>query len=287
MHSAVVILHYRHAALTQRCLESLLPALGPQDTVWVVDNASHNGSLESLQRCFPQAAIRWLPQADNLGFAGGCNAGIDAALADGAEAVLLLNNDTQVRADMLTHFREAHGRYRGQAVLTGCIDTPDGEPWYRGGHYSLWSVRTTHWHYPLQQEQSVPFATGCLLWLPRAVLAAVPHLDPAYFLYLEDLDYCLQVRAAGFPLVCLPQIQILHAASSSTGGRESPLSVYYQNRNRWRLLIRHGRLWHWMVFLPVYLVGFLRRLRLPLAQRQASIQALADALRGCWGRQQT
>ncbi|HEY9840768.1 MAG TPA: glycosyltransferase family 2 protein [Candidatus Obscuribacterales bacterium] len=281
MHPAAVLVHYRQAQLTARCISSLLDHCYDLQAIFVVDNSSDD-SLGSLQRQFSDPRIHWLPQPSNLGFGEGCNAGIAAALASGADAVLLINNDAWVEQDILTALNEASRRYHHRALLTGQIFTPDGQLWYAGGDYSLYTVRTRHWTRPLQRERRVPFACGCLLWLPRPLLEALTGFAPDYFLYLEDLELCLRARQAGFPIVCLPQVQIRHSPSSSTGGRDSPLAVYYQNRNRWLLLRQHGRLRHWPVFVAVYLLGFLRRLLKP--QRRASLAAVADALSGKWGK---
>lgn len=283
MHHVAILVHYRHAELTARCLSSLIEHC-PQLGIYVVDNSPGDGSLETLQRRFAGQDIEWLPQRDNLGFGGGCNAGIATALAAGAEAVMLINNDAWVESDVATAFDDASRRYRDKALLTGCIYEPDGRIWYAGGDYSLYTVRTRHRHSPPDREYRVPFASGCLLWLTRPVLAELKGFDPDYFLYLEDLDLSLRASCAGLPIVCLPQVRIRHQASATTGGARHPLSVYYQNRNRWRLLRAHGRLRHWPIFVPFYLLGLLRRLTGP--GRGASLRALRDAFRGQWGQGQ-
>lgn len=283
MHPAAVLVHYKHRELTRRCLGSLLEHCPTLTAIYIVGN-SGAADLAELAAEFLDARLHWLPQPENLGFGIGCNRGIEAALTDGADAVMLINNDAWVEADIVAAFVAADRRYHGKALLTGEIYTPEGLIWYAGGDYSLATARTRHWQAPLAREKRVPFACGCLMWLPKSLLAKVPGFAQDYFLYLEDLDLCLAARREGFAIVCLPEVRIRHQPSSSTGGRESPLAVYYQNRNRWLLLRRYGRMRHWAAFLPFYAIGFVKRLFSP--QAAASRAALFDALRAKWGPRQ-
>src|SRR5262249_10697317 len=87
---AIIVLHWNKRDVPLACLESLAKADLGGATIWVVDNGSRDGSVEAIRERFPQARIVALPE--NLGYAGGNNAGTRAALDAGAGAVLLLNN---------------------------------------------------------------------------------------------------------------------------------------------------------------------------------------------------
>lgn len=279
--AAAVLVHYRQAALTARCLDSLLTYCPSLNAIYIVDNSPDDDSLAELQKQFQNVRVRWLPQTGNLGFGAGCNAGITAALAEQMDAVLLINNDAWVEQDIVSRFAEASLTYAHHALLTGCIYEPDGQIWYAGGEFSLYTVRAEHHHQVPSQPQETAFASGCLMWLPLPLLKVIQGFDPDYFLYIEDVDLNLRVSQAGFRIVCLPDVSIRHAASSSTGGRASETSVYYQNRNRWLLLRRHGKFRHWLVFVPFYLLGFVKRLC--SGQARVSFAALCDGVLGCWG----
>src|SRR5437762_13536091 len=90
----VVTLNWNQEADTRACLESLRQCSYPAMSVILVDNGSQDGSPHRLATEFPE--VQLLPQATNLGFAEGNNVGIRTALAQGAEHILLLNNDTLV-----------------------------------------------------------------------------------------------------------------------------------------------------------------------------------------------
>lgn len=275
-----MIVHYRHQALTAACLDSLLQA-DPDTPLLCVDNGSHNGSLESLQRQFPQ--VHFVPEPVNRGFGGGCNAGIRAAQAAGFAHVLILNNDTYVDQAIARSFQAISARYQHQAILGGRIDAEDGSCWFSGGRFSLWSMRGQHFTHP-RPEGPVGFLTGCMLWLPGPVLKRLGGFAEEAFLYLEDVELCLRAQKAGIPLIYTPEVVIRHRISASTGGSTSPLSIYYQNRNRWWILRLYGQWYHWLSFVPIYAWGYLkRRWHLRGEARRASQQALRDGWRGRWG----
>lgn len=280
MHPAIVVIHYRHQHLTASCLTALLQA--DADTpIFCVDNGSHNGSLAFLQAQFPQVAF--VAEPVNRGFGGGCNAGIRAAQQAGYQHILILNNDIHVDQPIAQQFLAVSERYQHQAILGGTIEAEDGSNWFSGGHFSLWSARGQHFTTP-HPEGPVDFLTGCMLWLPGPVLERLGGFAEEAFLYLEDVELCLRAQGLGIPLIYTPEIRIWHRVSASTGGAASPLSIYYQNRNRWWILRRYGKWYHWLSFLPLYGLGYLKRqIQLRGEARRASQQALQDGWQGHWG----
>src|SRR5262245_61858564 len=96
---AIVVLNWINRDVTLACLQTLAAAELGGAAVWVVDNGSTDGSVEAVRAGRPSVRIVALPE--NRGYAGGNNAGIRAARAAGARAVLLLNNDTEVAPDFL------------------------------------------------------------------------------------------------------------------------------------------------------------------------------------------
>lgn len=281
--TAIVLVHYGQADLTSRCLQTLLQHCQGNFRIYLVDNASPDASLATLRQSFTQAPIVWLPQSQNLGFGAGANKGIEAALADGAEAVLLLNNDTWIEADILEPLWRRHEALQGQALLSGEIRTPADQIWYGGGNYSLWTLRVQHLKQPVTQVRTTRFISGCLLWLPASILQKVKGFDPRYFLYLEDLDLSLRASQLGIPLILVPGLKVRHEASASTGGRQSFVSIYYQNRNRWLLAQSHASPLQKAFFSAFYTLGLLRRSLKGAQSRRASWLALRDALKQHWG----
>lgn len=219
------------------CVESCLGANDPRLRLLVVDNGSTDGSEAILRECFPSLEI--LQTGENLGFAGGNNAGIRHALAAGADLVLLLNNDTTVAPGLATILAEAAAAHPRAGMLCPKIlfhDRPD-VLWYAGASFHPWLGWGRHRGYgqadrgQFDHLEETPRATGCALLVTRALCETVGLLRDDYFCYAEDLEWGLRAREAGFAILYVPAARVWHKVSSSTGGARSVTAVRYTTRN--------------------------------------------------------
>lgn len=282
--TAIVIVHYCQAKLTLRCLNSIFTHCQGEYTIYLVDNASPDGSLATIRKQVQDPRLVCLPQTENLGFGVGVNQGVEAALQDGAEAVLLLNNDAWVEHDILRPLLANSQANQDRALLSGEIRTPEGTLWYGGGQFSLWNIRVQHILKAVSKPRKTRFMTGCYLWIPAGVWRKLKGFDTRYFLYLEDLDLSLRAFQQGIPMLLLPGIAIKHVGSASTGGRNSLISVYYQNRNRFLVAQEHATRTQRFFFYFYYALGFCKRVLTGRTSRTASLWALKDALAKSWGK---
>lgn len=244
MKVAIIILNYNGKEVLSECLESVRKLRGDCHPV-VVDNASTDRSGELVATKFPEITL--IRNQENLGFAEGNNVGIRSALDQGFEAVMLLNNDTKVDPGLVGQLLAAntplaspkiyfypgfefhHARYK---------DTDRGKViWYAGGSIdwdNVWGVHrgvdeVDRGQYDRADE--LEFATGCCLLIRREVFDQIGLFDPRYFLYYEDLDFCVRARWAGLTIRYTPSAILWHknAQSSASGGS---LHQYYFTRNR-------------------------------------------------------
>ena len=168
-----------------------------------------------------------------LGFAAANNLGIRQALADGADAVLLLNNDTVCAPDMLERLLQETPPGAVSCPKMLFMDPPD-EIWFAGGTLDRRTAAVTHegGHAKdgpaYSEKKQVSFITFCCVLLPRAVVERVGYLDEDLFMYCEDVDYCIRLADASVPLWYIPQARLWHKAGGTAGGM---LSVYYITRN--------------------------------------------------------
>ena len=258
---SVVIVNWNGWKDTLVCLASLakVKKKNVRLSAVVVDNGSTNDSVAILSREFPGVTI--LETGKNLGFTGGNNFGIRYALDHGADFVWLLNNDTFVDPNVLSMIpafddpavgicgskiyfapgREFHrDRYkendRGNVL------------WYAGGIVDWANMYASHrgvdevdrGQYDTGGE--TPFITGCSMVIRREVIDRIGLLDDRYYLYLEDLDYCLRARAAGFRLLYAPSSVLWHVNAGSSARPGNPLHEYYFTRNRLLLGFRYAPL---------------------------------------------
>jgi GT2 family glycosyltransferase len=265
----VVIVNYKTAPLTVRCLQVLEPELKAIDgsRAVVVENAS--GDADELARAI--RAYGWddwvtLDVSDrNGGFAAGNNRAIRAALAsdDPPEHVLLLNADTEVEPRAVRALRDFLDARPDVGLAGSRLVNPDGSDWpYAFRFYSAWSefeigVRLGLVTRLLEARRSwrtmgsattpapVDWVSGASLMIRREVFRDVGLLDDGFFLYYEETDFCLRARRAGWPCWYVPESRVMHIAGQSTGMAGSERrkgrvpSYWFESRRRY-FLKNHG-----------------------------------------------
>jgi GT2 family glycosyltransferase len=231
-----VIVHWRDPEDTLGCVQSTLaqPGVG----VVVVDNGSREPVGPLLVQAAPPVRLVVLPE--NLGYAGGANRGIEAALAAGAETVLLLNNDVRLRPDATTVAqRVLAGDPRiavvGPKVLTredpGRLWLAWGDVTYRQSLVALRGADVADGP-PFDRARDVTWVAGCTMWFRAAALRAVGLLDEVFFAYHEEVDWCVRAARAGWRVVYEPAAVVSHTGRGSAGGTASVrIRKYFAARN--------------------------------------------------------
>ena len=224
------------------CLESLLKVEYPNLDVIVVDNNSEDGSPEAIAERFPDVQI--IRNLRNLGFAEGCNVGIRRALKNGAAYVWLLNNDAFAdKQSLLSLVRTAE---REDAIgMTGSKICYYDDPaliwgvgmeisWIRGEADAIgWHQRDTG---QFESCRDVDALVGCSLLIKRRVCEEVGLMDKDYFLYAEEVEWCVRARQCGFRCVVVPESIVFHKVGASSGESYRPIASYYNTRNMLRTI---------------------------------------------------
>jgi len=230
---------------TRKCLRSLEALTHPAETV-VVDNASREDPTPALAREFPWAHL--VRNSVNGGWSGGNNTGIRFALDRGADFVILLNNDTTVRADMIERLLEAADAHPDFGVIGPVIrymDEPDlvmtdGAGFNRAdapGFFPRIPVPEIAADPPAVAE--VDIVNGCCMMIRAEVFRKVGLIDDRFFLIHEESDFCLRARAAGFKCGVLAEALVWHKGSSAFKQSGKRWQRYYDTRNLGLLLARH------------------------------------------------
>ncbi len=262
---SIIVVNYDTAKITLECLNSLLNLDHDEFNynVVVVDN----GSLEpfKLPQKFPDSLFELIKTENNIGFTGGNNLAISHAIKSyNSDYFLLLNSDTVVTPSFLRMLYLAiQGEERGLAV--GKIYFEKGYEYYASNYSNaekgkvIWFAggtidwpNLTAFHRGVDEVDrgqfdhftETEFATGCCMLIKREVVEEVGILDKRYFLYLEDLDYCLRAQRKGYRTIFCPQSVIYHKNAGSSGGAGSEIHLYYQTRNRVFFFMRYARLKH-------------------------------------------
>ncbi|MBI4517290.1 MAG: glycosyltransferase family 2 protein [Deltaproteobacteria bacterium] len=237
MRVAVVIPMWNQLELTQRCLRSVAALKRPADQVIVVDNGSADNARNGLQASWPDVVVERLEC--NRGFAGGCNAGIRRALAEGADAVLLLNNDAIAAPTLLDELLAVLNQHQRIAAVGAKTLTDESPPRIHAAygvvtfHGSL--VRVEGWLEPsidkFSQTRDVDSVSGAAMLLRRSALAAIGLFDEDFFAYHEDVDWCARARRYGWRIRYAPAGLVYHRMHASTGGGYVSPITYLIARN--------------------------------------------------------
>ncbi len=253
----VVVLNWNGKADTLACLSSLFRCTYPALHVYVVDNASSDGSVAAVIGQFgDRSNLRVIDSGGNLGFSGGNNVGLYQAVADGMRYVMLLNNDTEVDAGFLEPLVRALETDPSIGVVTSKIyfAQPANMLWFFGGYMD----RNTGLGGPVggQVEDTGQFsrpvecdyATGCALMTSAEMIKKIGVLDDDYFYLCEDADFCFRVADAGYRVVAVPESVLWHKVTASlAGGEESPFRLYFRSRNQMMLVSKNHKNFRWRV----------------------------------------
>jgi GT2 family glycosyltransferase len=253
----IVVLNWNGWRDTVECVESCRKLEYAPRRILVVDNGSTDGSEERLRNAWPD--VDFVQTGANLGYAGGNNAGIRHALARGAAAVWLLNNDARVAPDCLTHMvaaLDADARTGVVGSKVYYLDRPrviasaGGSIDLRAGGATRHLGKDTPDRGAFDAPATVDYVPGCSMLVRAEAFATVGLLDESYFLYFEDADFCLRARAAGFTVRYEPRAVVWHREGAQADGVYSRTFVYYFLRNRLYFVKRFapGAMWrcHWL-----------------------------------------
>ncbi len=240
---AIILVNWNGKADTLACLKSLGEDQYPHKQIFVVDNDSADDSASALEAAYPEVTL--IRAGRNLGFTGGNNLGIRQALDAGADYVFLLNNDTTVEPDAVSQLVRAAERRPEAGLLTPAIyyfDEPE-KAWFVGSKLDLKRAVAVHDNtHPVQRddpEREIPWASGCAMLLPAAVIKQAGGFDERYFLNWEDVDLSLRIRQAGGSIFLVPSARIYHKVGQSMTKTPGP-ACYYYTRNHLLLLRSHA-----------------------------------------------
>jgi GT2 family glycosyltransferase len=242
---AIVIVNWNGCADTLSCLKSLESLNYGSWHAIVVDNGSTDDSAERL---IASDRVEVIYVGENVGWAAGCNIGIERAIARSCPYVFLLNNDAVPAPAALARLvQAAEGAPVGIACFGAVPLSPDAA--VVDAEVNLIDERTgiADRVVPLSTLTpnkdglvEVAFVSGCALFLSTATWRKVGPFDESFFLYCEESDWCQRASLLGMRSVYVKSAHVVHRAGSTTGGPRRPLQAYFAVRNRLRVAARYG-----------------------------------------------
>lgn len=234
----IIILNWNGWKDTAACCESCRKLACSNVRIVLVDNGSTDNSESILRERFPE--VEHIQTGDNLGFAGGNNVGIRHAIERGADYVWLLNNDTLVDPAALSRLVDTAEKNRRAGMVGSKILYHDKPSliWYAGAVLDPERPHRLH-HIGLRETDNrqyddaceTGYVTGCSLLARREMVEEIGLLDEGLFLYFEDSDWSVRAKKAGWKIMYAPESVVYHKISSSIGGEDSPVMLYYTARN--------------------------------------------------------
>ncbi len=285
---AIIVLTWNQRDLVLRCLASLDKLDYPNYMIIVVDNGSCDKTAEAVRFAYPDVSV--IQNLENLGFAEGNNVGIRHALNEGADYVMLVNNDVIAECHAIA------------TLVAAAIDHPDAG-FFGPMIYSLGDKRTILsaggifadlWkatHRGIGEPDcgrydslfEADYLSGCALLVSRKVIDAAGLLDDDFYLYNEDVDWCYRGKKLGFKALFVPNAKVWHP-DTRTRDESSPSITYYIARNALLFARKHQLKFQELRLLSSYVRTLLSwtikpRWRYKRKQRDALVRAIADFLR--------
>lgn len=303
-HLAIIVVSWNVRDLLAQCLTSIFDELAQTPdvsaTVWVVDNASDDDSVKMISFRFPDVQV--IANSSNRGFAAANNQALQAAgfgsqtpTDELPDYVLLLNPDTTLLPGALSQWLEVAGQCPHAGVIGGALQYPDGGFQHSAFefptlkqifldffplHHRLINSRLNG-RYPLvcyatKRPFVVDHPLGAAMLIRRQAILDAGLLDEGYFMYAEEVDWCIRMRASGWLSICAPSVRVVHHEAQSTRQIHSPMFVRLWESRLRLFALHYGIRFNWGARRLVHLG--LRRLRKEAAQQHAAGRIDAEAL---------
>lgn len=244
----VIILNWNAGGDTVRCVAQFSTWKQIQPIIWVVDNASEDNSVIEIQKVLP--ADRLIHNSENLGFAGGTNRGLKAALACNCSPILLLNNDAYLSEEAAISLLSQLMRIPEVGIIGPLLYTNETPRLLisAGSRNPVLHVQNLIKCFPPKRPLKVDYVSGSVALIKPEVLIRCGLLDERYFFTGEVADLCRRARKEGFQTLVDTQAEAVHALERSQAYR-STLYTYYIVRNRFLYIYKFYR----VMLLPLLL----------------------------------
>lgn len=205
----VVIVNYNSAKYTQSCLKDLFKQRTKNKIIPLVINNSPTNDLKNIRKKYSKK-VNFISLKKNLGFAKAVNKGIRIALYKKATHILLLNPDVSFPANLIDELVK-----NKEDIVAPLLKFAKGKKtFFDFGGLINWTWGRTH-HLESTKRSGVKntspdFYTGCCLLIKKEVFGKIGFFDERFFMYFEDVDFCLRAKKAGFKLKQDTAVELIH-----------------------------------------------------------------------------
>lgn len=266
---SIIVINYKSEKPLLSCLKSIYNELGSKKILETIVVNNGTGDSELLKKISSFPNITFIEAGSNIGFAAGVNLGIKVAKNN---LVLLLNPDTLVKLNSISllanclkknkagiaggvNYRFDRGRHntfvRRPNIFTYLFDYTNLRKLVPGDHF-----HKKHYYldepYPVDKK-NVGAVSGSFMLIDKKVINKIGFFDERYFMYLEDIDYCLRANEAGFKVLLCPKSTIKHVGGYSSKNKERVhVSAWLESRRRY--VLKHENLLVNSLIQPLFLI---------------------------------
>jgi len=246
---SIIIVNWNAKDYLEDCITSLEKQTYQNFEIILVDNASTDDSVKFIENKFPN--IRIIKNKENVGFAEGNNIGMRQAKGN---LIALFNPDAKADSEWLSNLVSTLISSDKIAAVTGKIFYL-GDEFGKNAVFCTWSKINPITAMPYnffddEPESKVDYLSGATMLVKKDVIEKIGYLDPEYFLFFDETDWCARMIRAGFDLVYTPKAKAWHKVSASL--ENSSKKTYYMERSRVRFAIKNFDL----KYLPIFYLSF-------------------------------
>ena len=258
--------------------------------VFFIDNQQfdHTEALvRSLANKYPIPGYTYIQNKNNVGVATGNNQGIKLSLEGNFTHTLLANNDIEFHQDYLLGKMAERAVTANESLIIPKIYYYDTRKiWMAGGYFRrnrgiVGHVADGEDNSPSNSKEAYfEYAPTCFMLIGNDVFKRIGIMDEKYFVYYDDVDFLYRALNAGYRILLMPDLSVLHKVSSSTGGSESTFSIYYNTRNRIYFLRKNFGIGRFLIALTFTIASRLvRAIGYNKKQNEQLFKAMGDGFR--------
>lgn len=278
---AAIIVNYNLRNLVSETINSIISSDWDNLEIIFIDNNSNDESVSHVRKYFRKIHI--IENKKNLGFAHGCNQGIEKASEIKADFVLFINSDATVENNTIGVLVKLL-QDKENAVAAAPFIFYHKNPkmiWYGGGKVALWRAwvghRNIRKHFNKEEYKTAEtdYLTGCIFLAKTNAMVNIRGFSLDYIIYSEDVDLSLKLKKLGLTIWVTPEAKGFHRISASAGGELHPFKSFHRGRSTVILLSRFSRIWEYpTVILGGFIGAVFISLKLLLKGKSGTIYAL-------------
>ena len=274
---AIIIINWKKYDLTLNCIDSVLKSSYKNFKIILIDNESQNSFPDEINK---SEKIQIIKNENNEGFSKANNQGIKYSIKNGFDYVLLLNNDTLIKNDLIDSLIQQSSTFNQKIIQPLILNYDGSKIWNAGGKINNFfgtfqTLEKGKGFKSFKRYRTyTDWFTGCCVLIKLEIFNHVGYFDERFFAYYEDVDYSIRLKKMGYSIALMTNSYLQHYESASSKsmnkieGNLSPYVHYLNIRNHILLLKKHsksfnliGVLLYQLVKIFSYLLYFLIRFR--------------------------